>query len=132
MIKLPLGGPKEATWITVPVGTERIRLLCAPANTAIISAAQARAIRLATEMRERGEVDALDLDQQAGLGFALTVKALGKYLIKDWEGVGDESGSPLEVTDETIEALLDHDSVATFFWRWATAPLARVTAEGNG
>ena len=91
MLKLNLSN--EPAWLDLGHGV-RVRLL--PLTTALMVAA-------------RNDQTVADLpddagDEQSALVFA---KALGRLAITDWEGVGDEDGTPVEVSPEGINALLD-------------------------
>ena len=91
MLKLNLSN--ELTWLDLGHG---VRLHLLPLTTALMVAA-------------RNDPAISDLpedtgDEESALVFA---KALGRIAITDWEGVGDESGDPVAVTPQGIDALLD-------------------------
>jgi hypothetical protein len=128
---LTLAIPTASTWIDLPKG---VRLRIRPVTTAVVAAAQSASLREAEALRDAGDADGLDLadpDVAKGLGFALMVKALARYAVLEWEGVGDASGELLPCTPENIVLLMDLDEMATAFWRAAFAPVAAVSAEGN-
>jgi len=91
MLKLNLSN--EPAWLDLGHGV-RVRLL--PLTTALMVAA--RNDQTIAELPE----DATD--EQSALVFA---KALGRLAITDWEGVGDEDGTPVDVSPDGIDALLD-------------------------
>jgi hypothetical protein len=100
----------------------------------VVAAAQSASLREAEALRDTGDPGGLDLadpDVAKGLGFALMVKALARYAVLEWEGVGDTDCTPLPCTPENVALLMDMDEMATAFWRAAFAPVAAVSAEGN-
>jgi hypothetical protein len=122
----------EPTWIDLP---QEVRLRIRPVTTAVVAAAQSASLREAEALRDAGDPGGLDLadpDIAKGLGFALMVKALARYAVLEWDGVGDTDGTPLPCTPENLALLMDLDEMATAFWRAAFAPVAAVSAEGNG
>lgn len=73
-----------------------VRLLVRPAGVSLVAAA-----------RRDPEVRAcLPEGDEEALGVALA-RALARLTILEWEGVGDESGAPLDVTDEGVNALME-------------------------
>jgi hypothetical protein len=129
---LTLSIPTEPSWIDLP---QKVRLRIRPVTTAVVAAAQSASLREAEALRDAGDPGGLDLsdpDVAKGLGFALMVKALARYAVLEWEGVGDASGEPLPCTPDNVALLMDLDEMATAFWRAAFAPVAAVSAEGNG
>lgn len=91
MLKLNLSN--EPAWLDLG---HDVRLHLLPLTTALMVAA-----RNDPAITALGE-DATD--EENALVFA---KALARIAITDWEGVGDESGKPVAVTPEGINALLD-------------------------
>ena len=91
MIRLNLSNQPE--WLDLAPG---LRLKLAPLTTALMVAA-------------RADPDLAALPEgatQEELALAMA-KALARLAILDWEGVGDETGTPRTVTPEGIDALLD-------------------------
>ena len=107
-----------------------VRVEIRPVTTAVMAAAQAAAARRLAATRI-ADAD-LDPDMSRGLSFAFLVKALARYAVTAWEGVGDAAGAPLPLSPEAVERLMDLDDIAAAFWDRATAPVAAVAAEGNG
>jgi hypothetical protein len=129
---LTLSNPTEPTWIDLP---QEVRLRIRPITTVVVAAAQSASLREAEALRDTGDPGGLDLadpDVAKGLGFALMVKALARYAVLEWEGVGNASGEPLPCSPENVARLMDLDEMATAFWRAAFAPVAAMSAEGNG
>ncbi|GIX10376.1 hypothetical protein [Elioraea sp.] len=125
MITLNLSA--EPCWIDLPHG---VRLKLRPATTAIVSAAQARATRLAADAAAQfGAPD--DDDLRRGFAFMLLVQTLARHLVLDWEGVDDAEGRALPLSAEAVERLMEHDEIAAAFWEAAMRPLRAVDAEGN-
>ena len=91
MLKLNLSN--EPAWLDLGHGV-RVRLQ--PLTTALMVAA--RNDPTISDLSENVS------DEESALVFA---KALGRIAIVDWEGVGDESGAPVGVSAEGIDALLN-------------------------
>lgn len=125
---LTLDIPTAPQWIALPRG---VRVRIKPVRPEEMAAAQNRARRQLREIREAqgGEIDP---DIAAGLAFGLTVRALAAFVIEAWEGVGDDEGKPAPCLTQWIDRLMDLEEIASAFWRAATEPAARVSAEGNG
>ena len=115
MIRLNLTA--EPRWFDLAA---RLRLQLAPVTTAIMAAA--RSDIAASDMTE-------DLPQEA---LAVTMaKAVARRVILDWEGVGDAEGTPLPVTPEGIDALLDIWPIFEAFQRDCLAPHLMLDQEKN-
>jgi hypothetical protein len=129
---LTLSIPTDPTWIDLP---QEVRLRIRPVTTAVVAAAQSASLREAEALRDTGDAGGLDVgdpDVAKGVGFALMVKALARYAVLEWDGVGDRDGKPLPCTPDNVALLMDLDEMATAFWRAAFAPVAAMSAEGNG
>jgi hypothetical protein len=91
MLKLDLGaGPR---WLDLGHG---VRLRTAPLTTALMVAARSDPTLEA--------LPATASDEARALAFA---KAIARIAISAWEGVGDADGTPVPVTPEGIDALLE-------------------------
>ena len=122
---LNLDIPTEPRWLDLPEG---VRLLTRPVTTAVMQAAQSAAARRLEAAREAGP---LDPDWERGLAFLYLVQGLARHAVLEWQGVGDATGAPLPLSPEAVEALMQHDAIASAFWAGATAPARAVVAEGN-
>lgn len=91
MLKLNLSN--EPAWLDLG---HDVRLHLLPLTTALMVAA--RSDPAIADLQEGAS------DEESALVFA---KALARIALIDWEGVGDESGHPVAVTPEGINALLD-------------------------
>jgi len=91
MLKLNLSN--EPAWLDLGHG---VRVFLAPLTTAMMVAARSDSALAALPE------DATD--EESALVFA---KALARNTVTDWEGVGDETGIPVDVSSEGIDALLD-------------------------
>ena len=91
MLKLDL--KNEPAWLDLGHG---VRVFLAPLTTAMMVAARSDP---ALQALPEGATD-----EESALVFA---KALGRIVIIDWEGVGDENANPVTVSPERIDALLD-------------------------
>ena len=83
----------EPRWLDLGHG---VRLRVAPLTTALMVAA-----------RNDAAIEALPAtgsDEARALAFA---KAIARIAVMDWEGVGDADGTPVAVTAEGIDALLE-------------------------
>ena len=123
---LHLDIPTEPCWLDLPEG---VRLLTRPVTTAVMQAAQSAAARRLEAAREAGP---LDPDWERGLAFLYLVQGLARHAVLEWQGVGDATGAPLPLSPEAVEALMQHDAIASAFWAGATAPVRALVAEGNG
>jgi hypothetical protein len=120
--------PTEPFWVDCPHG---VRLLVRPCTTALNHASVERARRRLREMRDADQALA-DPDMQAGLIASEAMVALGEVLIVEWEGVGNADGTDAApVTPDNIRALLSLPEVERAFNAGISAPLARLSAEGN-
>ena len=91
MLKLNLSN--ELAWLDLG---HRVRIRLQPLTTALMVAAR-NDPAIADLPEDSG-------DEESALVFA---KALGRIAIVDWEGVGDDSGDPVDVSPAGIDALLD-------------------------
>jgi hypothetical protein len=97
MLRLNLS--TEPRWLDLGHG---VRLLVEPLTTAVMMAARSDPASLAAaEAGERGSISPTDDLAR------IVAKAVARIVVKDWEGVGDADGKPLEVTQEGIDALLE-------------------------
>ncbi len=91
MLRLNLA--RDASWIDLKLG---VRVKVEPLTTAIMVAARtAPALRVITSGLP---------DDSIAVIFA---KAIAARAIVDWEGVGDADGTPIPVSPEAIDELLD-------------------------
>ena len=99
---------REASWLDLALG---VRVKVEPLTTAIMVAARTdpavRAIAPGTP------------DDSIAVIFA---KAIAARAIVDWEGVGDAGGTPITVSPEAIDALLD---LWPIFEKFQTAYVAK-------
>ncbi len=106
MIRLNLN--REPQWVELLPG---VRVLAAPATTAIMGAARRDPIL-------EGVDETTDQDD-AALRFA---KAVAFQVISDWTGIEGEDGAPAAVTRENVDALLDNYRI---FEGWQLEYMAR-------
>ena len=99
MLRLNLS--HEAHWLDLGHGVE---ILVAPMTTALMMAARKEAQGQIT-IPDGPDADASDLDTD-GIALAMA-KAVARVAITDWKGVCNESGFPIPVSPEGIDALLD-------------------------
>lgn len=97
MLRLNLS--PEPRWLDLGSG---VRLLLEPLTTAVMLAARSDPAILAATQATEGET-APSSDDLA----RVVAKAVAKLVVKDWDGVGDETGKPLPLTPEGIDALLE-------------------------
>ena len=91
MIRLNLTAAPQ--WLDLALG---LRLLVGPLTTALMVSARADPA-----------IEGLPDDaSQEELALAMA-KSVARRAVLDWEGVGDETGQPLPVTPEGIDALLE-------------------------
>lgn len=119
--------PTDPYWINLPRG---VRVQIKPVTTAIMAAAQSASARRLGAVR--AATTDLDPDLARGLAFAFLVKALACHAVLAWEGIGDQEGNALPLSQEALDRLMDLDDIAAAFWDSATALVAKVSIEGNG
>ena len=61
----------------------------------------------------------------------LLTRLLARHAVLAWEGVGDHDGSPLALTPEALDALLDRDDMLLAFWDRVVNRADPVDREGN-
>ncbi|MFN3727524.1 MAG: hypothetical protein ACK4SZ_14610 [Allosphingosinicella sp.] len=91
MIRLDLS--REPRWLDLGHG---VRLRVGPLTTALMAAA--RSDPAVTSLPEGASNETIAV---------VMAKALARLVVEDWEGVGDAEGTPVPVTPEGIDALLD-------------------------
>ena len=101
MLRLTLSN--EPSWLDLGPG---VRLLVEPLSTAVMMAARSDPVVRAVAG------DNADLEGATGPApddqiAVIVAKAVARIVVKDWEGVGDADGQPIEPTPERIDALLD-------------------------
>ena len=139
MLRLNL--KKEPYWLELPAA---VKVKVRPLSTAIMSAAQSSVIKQIKDWRQerasRQEVGAYvedlpDVDNEQvrlGLSESLLIKALGRCAIIEWQGVMVAEGSAVaEVSDQTVNDLLDIWFIAQDFWKQFTNSLSLLEIEGN-
>ena len=95
MLRLNLSN--EPRWLDLGHG---VRLLVEPLTTAIMLAARSDPTIIAAAGDAEGSASNDDLAR-------IVAKAVARIVVKDWDGVGDEDGKPLPLTDDGIDALLE-------------------------
>ena len=115
MIRLDLSS--EPKWLDLGHG---LRLHVLPITTAIMVAA-----------RNDPEVEALPEAASKEEQALVMAKAVARRVVTGWEGVGDASGSPVPVSPEGIDALLDIWPIFEAFQTRCLAPHLMLDAEKN-
>jgi hypothetical protein len=118
MIRLDLN--REPFWLDLGHG---VRVHVRPCTTALMMAARAEV--------QRSAEFSLNETQAAGERTTALVKALGRFGIQAWEGVGDAEGEPVPVTPDGIDALLDLWPMAEAFERLYLGPALLLDEEKN-
>ena len=95
MLRLNLS--TEPQWLDLGHG---VRLLVEPLTTAIMLAARSDPALMSAAADAGISVSNDDLAR-------IVAKAVARIVVKDWEGVGDGDGKPLQLTPEGIDALLE-------------------------
>jgi hypothetical protein len=111
---------REPHWLDLGHG---VRVHVRSCTTALMMGARAEA--------QRSAMPSTNETQAAGERTAALVKALGRLGIQDWEGVGDGDGTPLPLTPEGIDALLDLWPMAEAFERLYLGPALLLDDEKN-
>ena len=115
MIRLDLSS--EPKWLDLGHG---LRLHVLPITTAIMVAA-----------RNDPAVEALPEEASREEQALVMAKAVARRVVTGWEGVGDASGSPVPVSPEGIDALLDIWPIFEAFQTRCLAPHLMLDAEKN-
>ena len=97
MLKLNLSTAPQ--WLDLGHG---VRLLVEPLTTAIMLAARSDPAILDATIEADGDAAPSNDDLAR-----IVAKAVARIVVKDWEGVGDADGTPLPLTPEGIDALLE-------------------------
>jgi hypothetical protein len=119
MIRLDL--KREPYWLDLGHG---VRVHVRPCTTALVMAARAAAAR--ERMDTVPESEAV-----IGARTAALVKALARFAIDEWEGIGDAEDKPASVTPEGIDALMDLWPIAEGFERQYLGPALLLDVEKN-
>lgn len=124
MIRLQVN--KEPRWLALLGGELRVQIK--PVTSAIVMAARIEAVKAVTAP-EAGQ----PMFRFAGERTAEFIKALGRMVIVDWEGVGMKGGEDkAPVTPVHVDALLDEWTIAEEFQLKAMADADLLDAEKNG
>ena len=115
MIRLDLSS--EPKWLDLGHG---LRLHVLPITTAIMVAA-----------RNDPAVEALPEEASSEEQALVMAKAVARRVVTGWEGVGDASGSPVPVSPEGIDALLDIWPIFEAFQTRCLAPHLMLEQEKN-
>ncbi|EDM72254.1 hypothetical protein RAZWK3B_08391 [Roseobacter sp. AzwK-3b] len=101
MLRLTLSN--EPSWLDLGHG---VSLLVEPLSTAVMMAARSDpAVRaVAGDNADLEDAAGSDRDDQIAV---IVAKAVARIVVKDWEGIGDADGQPIEPTPNRIDALLD-------------------------
>jgi hypothetical protein len=134
--------PTEPRWLDLPMG---VRVKVRPLDGLVITAARRHVQREVLKMREdRTEREAagvpaddtpdLDDPNMAEAMFRLEfARALAKYGVMDFDGVGDASGSvAVPFSSEMAQALVVHPDMMDAFLTAYLAPTTALATEGNG
>ena len=121
MLKLNLSS--EPRWVDLGHG---VRVCVAPLTTSVMMAARKDAAILDAVERQ-GEAAVEDDDIAV-----IVAKAVGRELIRDWEGVSDADGNPAPVSPENVDALFDIWPMFEAFQAQIVAGAMLVDAEKNG
>ena len=95
MLRLTISN--EPSWLDLGHG---VRLLVQPLSTAVMMAARSDPAIAAAAIDAETAPSNDDLAR-------IVAKAVARIVVKDWDGVGDARGTPLAVTPEGIDALLE-------------------------
>lgn len=115
MIRLNLSA--DPRWIDLLPG---LRFKVAPVTTPVMASARADA-----------SLDNLEADRPKEVLAVAMAKAVARRTVTEWEGVGDDDGTPLPVTPEGIDALLDIWPVFEAFQEKVLGPHLVLEAEKN-
>lgn len=114
MIRLNLS--REPQWVDLIDG---LRVKVAHASPAIMASVQQEL------------ADQVDNLEPTEISFE-AARLVARRVILDWEGVGDQDGKPVPVSDAAVDALLNVWSVAQEWQVKVMAPIMGYEAEKNG
>ncbi len=129
-----------ATWLPLPNGAA---LLCVPATSALLNAAEAMANGVMVDLAASNEavtrvgghiIGVPDLSNEAevdGMRQTLVLVSLMELAARDWRGILDEDRTPLKFRPSLIALLLSDPGVCRAIERHYLKPLHEVVAEGN-
>lgn len=136
-----LGWPREPRWLDLPEG---VRVKVRPYNPVIERSATRRSVELARKLVEDaqrveafgvdiGQLSSIDIDDLAWLLYVVQVATAA---ITEWHGPipvdGKEGDAPPAITEDTVVDLMFRPGMAEAFIAAYRAPIAAVSAEGNG
>lgn len=120
---LQLNLSSEPRWVDLGHG---VRVCVSPLTTSVMMAARKDAAILEA-VEAQGEAVAEDE------AIAVVVaKAVGRALIREWEGVSDAEGNPAPVSPDNVDALFDIWPMFEAFQEQIVAGAMLVDAEKNG
>ncbi|WP_421907116.1 hypothetical protein [Mameliella sp.] len=116
----------EPYWIDLPRGVQ-VQVL--PARSSMMDEVRHELFADVTT-EDAGEEDAKAAALSVGmLGWA---KAIARHAIVAWQGVGDETGAPIEPSPDYIDALIEDDKIYQAWRDKYVLPALAVDEEGNG
>ena len=99
-----------------------VELTCAPLTSAVFAASRNDPAVIAMAAAGAGPEEAT----------LATIKAVARRVIKDWNGVGDADGNPIDPDPDRIDQLLDIWPLYDAFNARFCGPALILVAEGNG
>ena len=99
-----------------------VELTCAPLTSAIFAAARNDPAVIAAVAAGAGPEEAT----------LATIKAVARRVIKDWDGVGDADGNPIDPDPDRIDQLMDIWPLYDAFNAKYCGPALILVTEGNG
>lgn len=99
-----------------------VELTCAPLTSAVFAAARNDPAVIAIVTAGAGPEEAT----------LATIKAVARRVIKDWDGVGDAEGNPINPNPDRIDQLMDIWPLYDAFNAKYCGPALILVAEGNG
>jgi hypothetical protein len=118
----------QPAWLNLPHG---VRLRVRPIDRVVRAAAEGAALERAKQaLAEAGAPE--DSPASRTLYLLLLTRLLARHAVLAWEGVGDREGTPLALSPEALDALLDRDDMLLAFWERVVNRADPVDAEGNG
>ena len=99
-----------------------VELTCAPLTSAVFAAARNDPAVIAMVTAGAGPEEAT----------LATIKAVARRVIKDWNGVGDAEGNPVDPDPKRIDQLLDIWPLYDAFNAKFCGPALILVTEGNG
>lgn len=120
---------REPYWLPILEGEAGdVAFEVEPATAEVIEAAQQQVVY---DLQERPLAEGTSLARRNAAVEAALLRALGRLVIRDWRGIGDSNGNPVQPSPEYIDAILALPAIARIFKVKYLAPALVLVTEKN-